>query len=132
MSDTRGFTLVEVLIAALVLGFALGCSFYLFAKCSQAIEASTNTSVALNHAETVVEEMRARNDVSSVLGESWSTWAANEELNTLDNESVQVTYPSGTSAEPLEVLVSVEWEDDSGRSREDGRGVQLVTFLVDH
>jgi len=72
----------------------------------------------------------------------WSAWAGNnvytlgnedcvvsqqEDCKVLKNEQVEVTYPAGEDAVPLEVLVNITWDDrSSGRPRK----LQAVTLLT--
>lgn len=126
MRNIKGFTLAEVLISALIVGFALGSSLLVFSKCSHAVDAGNNTSLALDHASAVIEEIRVYNDPAAVVAEDWTTWAQNNVYDSLEAEAIAVTYPSGTGATPLEILVTVGWEDAIGRQR----NVQLVTLLT--
>jgi Tfp pilus assembly protein PilV len=126
MKNIKGFTLAEVLISALILGFALGSSLLVYSKCSHVVDSGSNTSLALDHASAVIEEIRVYNDPSAVVAEDWTTWAQNNVYDSLEGEAITVTYPSGTSATPLEIFVTVQWEDASGRQRD----VQLITLLT--
>ena len=111
-SNNSGLTIVEMLLSMLILGFTLGVSMYLYVQCTSAINKGANTSVALNHAKIILEEMRILNDLSDITDNAdWALWASNNGLDMLDDETINVTYPQGTSADPLEVLVTVGWND---------------------
>ena len=139
-TDKKAFTLIEVLISALILGFALGSLMFLFTKASMATEILKNTTIAANHARRVLEEMRIYNNRSPIAAEDWGQWGRDNALTTLDNddcdvgnpssdsdcEKIEVIYPSGTSASPLNILVKVTWEDRDARQRE----LQIGTLLT--
>ena len=122
--NKRGFTLAEVLISALILGFTLGGLLLLFAKSGMATETFKNTSTATNHARRVLEQMKIYNDRDVIIAEEWDQWGRNNNLTTLDNndcntadplndndcEKTEVTY-TDTDAVPLEVQVEVMWKN---------------------
>ena len=78
-----------------------------------------------------MEEIRDRNVTSNITQEDWTAWAAADlpdggGCNTLDTEAVQVSYPSGTTIDPLEILVTISWSD-RGRTK----NIQTVTLLTE-
>jgi len=134
MRNAKGFTLVEVLISTVIMGFALGSILLVFTRCSLATETFENTTIAVNHIHSAFEEMRKMNSITNIVAQDWSTWGRNNNYIDLDNkdcvttdflidedcEKITVTYPSGQTADPLEILVSITWEDriDAGSGRQ--------------
>lgn len=129
-----GFTLAELTIAAIILILALGGLLTSFTGNFGLIDSGRSLTVAMNHARCVMEEIRDVNIPDLVTLRDWTGWAQRPitdpngggGCNTLSNESVQVSFPSGTQAEPLQVLVTVNWTE-KGRSR----SASLVTLLAE-
>ena len=136
MRNAKGFTLVEVLISTAILGFALGSILIVFTRCSLATETFENTTIAVNHINSAFEEMRKMNSITNIVAQNWSNWGRDNYID-LDNndcdttnystaladedcEKITVTYPSGQTADPLKILVSITWEDriDAGNGRQ--------------
>jgi len=143
MRNTKGFTLIEVLISTLIMGFVLGCLLVLFVKCSLATETFKSTAVAVNHIHTTFEEMRRINNKSDIVDRDWPAWGRDNNYVDLDNrdcttedfltdedcEKITVTYPSGRTAEPLRVVVTITWKDRI--DAEKGRQLQAETLLTE-
>lgn len=126
-----GFTLVELMIAAAILAVALVGLLGVFIGSFGLIELGRNLTIAVDHARCVMEEIRDCNIPSFVTLQDWAAWAQADVpggggCNILHNESVEVTYPSGTEASPLEIMVRVSWTENSRP-----RSVQLVTLLAE-
>lgn len=118
--NKSAFTLMELLIATAVLALALGGSLALFIANLRLIESGKNLSIAINHARCVMEQIRDRNLSTLVLGEDWTAWAQAEPpygggCNSLNGEKINVTYPSGTTTAPLEIVVTVCWREKDKR-----------------
>lgn len=142
MRNTKGFTLVEVLISTVIMGFALGSILIVFTRCSLATETFENTTIAVNHINSTFEEMRRMNSITNIAAQNWSNWGRDNYID-LDNhdcdttnystasadedcEKITVTYPSGQTADPLKILVSITWEDRINA----GSGRQLQAELL--
>lgn len=113
----KGFTLIEVLMALLVvipviLG-TIGVNIYTY----RTSETSRNTMTAVQDANTVVE--RIRNVASGQgLNQVVATYPSGQAVSgfaNLTNEQVVVTYPSST-ADPLAITITVTWQDPQGRA----------------
>lgn len=127
----RGFTLLELMIGAAVLIIALVTLIAAYVGCFTLNESARNLTIAINDGQSVMEEIRDRNNTFNITQEDWTNWASQDPpngggCNSLDNESIIVTYPSGTGASPLEILVTVNWTE-KGRSR----STQLTTLLTE-
>ncbi|MBU4589878.1 MAG: prepilin-type N-terminal cleavage/methylation domain-containing protein [Candidatus Omnitrophica bacterium] len=126
-----GFTLLELMIGAAVLILALVGLIAAYIGCFALNEKARNLTVATNDAQCVMEEIRDRNTAFNITQEDWSAWAATDPpdgggCSTLDNETITVTYPSGTGARPLEIIITVSWTE-KGRQR----NTQISTLLTE-
>jgi len=141
--DERGFSLVEVLVAMVLLGFAMLAMGSLFLSSMEHSRQGRHDMVALNLASEILERMRAVDfdeveplfdgmdtaDSSSVPSEA-REWADHlrEELGPTGNATVTV-YSEGEKADLTRGLVEVEillsWTE---RGRE--RTAQTSTYLV--
>ena len=126
-----GFTLLELMIGSAVLVLALVGLIGAYIGCFSLNESARNLTVAMNDAQCTMEEIRDRNVTSNITQEDWAAWAATDPpegggCNTLDSESINVTYPSGTGIDPLEILITVNWTE-KGRQR----SAQLTTLLTE-
>lgn len=128
--NKSGFTLLELTIGAAVLIIALVGLISAFTGCFALNEGSRNLTIATNHGQSIMEEIRDRNLISNITQEDWTSWAQTDPpdgggCNTLEGETVQVSYPSGTGADPLEILVMVSWTE-KGRQK----NIQLATLFT--
>lgn len=126
-----GFTLIELMIGVGILVIAIAGLLGVFTACFGLNESAGNLTIAISHARCVIEEVRDRNIPSIITGIDWATWAQSDPpggggCNNLNGESVQVSYPSGAGANPLEILVTVNWTE-KGRAR----NAQLATLLTE-
>lgn len=116
-----GFTLAELLIATLILSFALTQILILFMNCMASNEASRNLSAAVTHAEYVLEDVRdttfssiAASITNGTFNYADAAAVTAEGLKALKNETITASS-SGTN--PLNVTVTVSWQDHGGRVR---------------
>lgn len=114
----NGFTLLELLVTSSILVVILVGTLLLFINSAFLLESSKNTIIALNHAQTVLEEVRkvSSSSLNNVVSVNWPTWAANNGLNTLKEENIQVSIVN-PSADPLDITVTLNWKDRMGRAR---------------
>lgn len=115
-----GLTLPELLMAALILVYALCGLIALFINCNGLNEANRNTSVAVSHAQYIMESIRDTgfaNMKTLIDGGNWdwdSAEITSNNLSPLRNESIDA---QATGTRPLEVTVTVSWQDKIGRNR---------------
>lgn len=124
--NKKGFTLSELLLVSAILAFVLCAILLTFISCTLLNEANRNLTVAISHAEYVMEEIMVKikdkdidlADIQSNITAGYWDWdsaAINaKELSPLRNEVID-TVSSGT--DPLDVVVTVNWQDQSGRAR---------------
>lgn len=131
-NSLTGFTLMELMIGAGVLIIALVGLVAAFTGCFALGESATNLTTAINDAQCVMEEIRAHNIPSLITNEDWANWAATDLVDggggctSLSDESIEVTYPAGIGADPLEVMVTVHWTE---RGRQ--KSTQVVTLVTE-
>lgn len=121
MRRKGGFTLIELLIATAIFVIAISGLLGAFFTSAYLNESARNLTTAVSHASRVLEEMRNTN-FSSITSTNWTTWAANNGLNTLTNERVTTSF-SGT--DPLLATVTVSYSD-----RNRARTESLVSLIT--
>ena len=120
ISGKAGFTLAEIILATAILAFALASLLALFVSCMLLNDASRNLTQATGHAQFVMEEIRNTDfsNIASNIGNGDWDWdnstVTAQGLDALRSESID-TQVSGS--DPLDVSVTVSWQDRSGRDR---------------
>jgi len=130
----KGLTLMEVLMAAVFLIVVLSGIIRLFASCMFLNEDNRNSTVAVTHAQYILEEVRSTAFATIQGMISGGLWdldtaglsAAPYNWTTLTNEAVDTSVtPVGNT---LEVTVDVSWQDRRGAVRNE----QLVTRIANY
>lgn len=126
----RGFTLIEILLTAAFLVFTVSAILMLFANCILLNAGNRALTVAMSHAQMVMEEIRDTNfsvietnitnnywdwDVSAIEGKG---------LIALSEEAID-TNKIGAGSDLLNIMVTVSWEGRNQRSK----SVSLETLL---
>jgi len=127
-------TIPEVLIAAIFLAVVLSGILMLFINCMLLNEANRNSTVAITHAQYIMEEIRSTPFASIKTMADNDTWdldtaeltASPYSLATLSNEAIDTTVT--TAGNLLGVTVGVSWQDRRGRNRSE----QLITQIADY
>jgi prepilin-type N-terminal cleavage/methylation domain-containing protein len=100
--DYKGFTLVELLLAAAILATTIVVILHIFIGCSFLVEEYRNNTIAINHARLVMEEIKNASYVSLASAQ----WLGN--AMSAGDEDITVSF-SGT--DPLNVLVTVNYRN---------------------
>lgn len=131
LMKSKGFTLVEVILAAAILAFALTGLLALFISCMLLNESSRNRATAIAQAQFVLEEIKNTNfDLieTDINAGNWNWNQAeigNKNLPVLKSEAIVTTVSA--SGDPLGVLVTVSWQDRLGV----GRNITLNSLFTD-
>ena len=120
----KGFTLVELLMAAAILAFAMSGILLMFINCAFLNQANRNNSIATIHAETAMEYIKSQTFSTiqnhlctsgvSPVPVTWSLDPATLNLSGLTSESINATTTqtccSRSPLDWLDITVRVEWE----------------------
>jgi len=126
--SSKGLSLVELMLAAGILAFALCGIIALFVNCSGLNEANRNLSIAASHAQYVMESIKytpfadIESDITSGTWNLTATQINASGLIALRNETI-ATISTGTR--PLQVTVTSTWKDRTER----GRTFSLTTIF---
>ena len=135
-NSKAGFTLVEVMIAVLILTIALSGLLYAFSACLILNENSRNISLALNGAQDVIEQIRNDNfnniitvydGVPFQLGSNWFL-ANNDHIGIVQVISDGSDDAGITNANLLQVRVVICWRQQGGRII--GEAIDVAGALV--
>ena len=113
-----GFTLIEILFTMAIGAFALLCYLGATLTITQHSEAAYEKSVAMQDALRVVEQMRNTSLTGTFPANVTTAYPNNTAVagfTNLKNQAVNVSYVN-TTADPLDVTVSVTWMERGVRS----------------
>lgn len=110
----KGFSLVELLLAAVILAFVLTGLLALFISCIFLNDTNRNTTIATSHAQFAMEEVK-NTTFASITGATWnSAVIASKGLTSLSSETIIINV---TGTDPLDITVTVNWKDRGTRNR---------------
>ncbi|HTY44824.1 MAG TPA: prepilin-type N-terminal cleavage/methylation domain-containing protein [Patescibacteria group bacterium] len=124
------FTLVELLIAVMVVSIAFLAILQLFSAILFSTEVNRNTSIAMTHLLYVLEDIKSTKfvDISTKINAgNWnmnSTQITAAGLQSLTNETIQAQV-SGAGTSLLTVTATANWFDNRNRART----ISLKTFF---
>lgn len=124
---TKGFSLVELLIASVLLAIGSVVFLQTYLSISALNEANRNASVATVHAQFVMEDIRSKNISSTGFNSipsginngdwNWDTTKISAKgIQPLISEAIVTTYTTPTTG-LLKVTVTLNWKDRFGRNR---------------
>ncbi len=112
LRNFKGFTLIELVIGAGILAFALcGLVIGLVSFMSLA-EMARDKTVAVNDAQQVIEQIwdtSFSSIITTIQSTNWTDWLVNNGGNGLNNEQVSITYDDSVS-DLLEITITVTWQ----------------------
>ena len=108
LKENKGFTLVELLVAVFILSVSIVGTLLLFSQSILSTEYAWDKTIAVSHAEGVLEAMQLKNTLSEVTNTDWVSWARNQGLSTLPGESFNIAF-TDPAADPLDIQVTVHW-----------------------
>lgn len=109
LRSTKGFTLIEVLVAAFVLLVGICSMLSLFTYSMASAESGWDRTLATSHAEAILEAMQAKSTLADIVLTDWEEWAEEQHLRILPQERFKVTYANPNN-NPLSIQVLVQWE----------------------
>lgn len=127
-------------MAGAIFAFAMTGILKMFILCTALDKANRNKSIAITHAEFVMEDIMEylrndANDINSLYEEiededkkSWDWASANitsKNLTVLDSEFIDTAAPSGI-ANPLHITITVNWKDTEQAKT---RSLELETLM---
>jgi type II secretory pathway pseudopilin PulG len=105
----KSFTLIEVLVAAFVLLVGICSLLSLFVYSMASAETGWDKTLAVSHAESILEAMQKKPTLGEILITDWDQWAHDHNLRGLPEERLKVVFSSPDS-DPLPIQVLVQWE----------------------
>jgi prepilin-type N-terminal cleavage/methylation domain-containing protein len=124
----KGFTLVELLIAVMIISIAFLAVLQLFSTTLFSAATNRNTSIAMTHLQYVMEDIKSTKFIDIVNKINAGNWNMNSAqitaagLQSLTNETI-ASQVSGTTL--LTVTTTVNWFDNRNRPR----NISLKTFF---
>jgi prepilin-type N-terminal cleavage/methylation domain-containing protein len=109
----KGFTLVELLLATIILSVVLVGLLQLFIRCSVLTELSNNVTAAMSEAQGKMEEIR-NYDFDSIA----TDYVAGGALNPFDLTQLTgkgVIYIDSSNADLLEIEIVISWQNKYSR-----------------
>ncbi|MGE5309028.1 MAG: type IV pilus modification PilV family protein [Deltaproteobacteria bacterium] len=120
--NSSGLTLVELLLSTAIMAFAIAGTMGVFFNCLFLNSANSNLAIAESHAQYVLENIKNADFAgvrSNIDNGVWNYDAAGINgagLTALNGETIVTTH--GTAANPLDIIVTVQWRDKFNRNRD--------------
>jgi len=130
----KTLTLAEVLIATVFLTVVFSGILMLVINCMLLNEANRNSTVAITHAQYIMEEVRDTSfdfvpgAINSGVWDLDVTKLATEPYNLAILNSELIDTSVATVGSLLEIIVDISWQDRKGRDRSE----QLTTWIADY
>jgi prepilin-type N-terminal cleavage/methylation domain-containing protein len=109
LKDNYGYTIVEVLLVIFILSVGISGTLLLFVNTMLSSEYAWDVTLATTHAESVLEEMQSKDTLPEIVSVDWNQWVQKNSPNLLPEQILNVTYVN-PDADPLEILVDVQWK----------------------
>ncbi len=120
----KGATLVELLVCAYILLIGICGSFLLTINLMKSARSSWDTTVAVTHAESLLEEMQNKPGLYDIVNTNWEEWTRSKKLITLPQEKISVKYADPLN-DPLDITIAVQWQKDK-----EAGAIALQTMLT--
>jgi len=108
IKESKGFSMLETLMAAFFLGIALVGILGSIISNTLLIGVNNQKSIALYDLEQALEQMQTLKP-SEILAVNWQLWAQSNLNMQLPQENIVVSFPNGTGTNPLKVNVKISW-----------------------
>jgi len=106
--QNKGFTLVELLLAVMILAGAIGGALLLFTSSMISSEQAWDTTIATSHGDHILEEMQTLDSLEAILAINWKDWITQQRLNTLPDEVIDIAF-SDSDSNLLDIQIKVRW-----------------------
>ncbi len=130
--NSKGFSLLEFFISAIVLFVALSLSISAVNYISQTNEMSYEEIVALQDAHRAIEQVRQQSAIGLFPENVINTFPDNQAIagfNNLPGEQVTINYVS-TTENPLNLTISVTWNSTTKNGNNRTMTTQLTTLVT--
>jgi prepilin-type N-terminal cleavage/methylation domain-containing protein len=114
----RGFTLVEVVLAIVVLAISALVAFPTMLSFTQLSDAASDENLATHDLMAAVEDLMATPFANLTTTYAHGTAIPKYTGRSLANEQIVVTYPD-PAADPLEIVLTASWTDRRGHPRQE-------------
>lgn len=129
--DQKGFSLVEVLVGAVIMAIAILSASFSILNIQQLSEVSKQKVVATADANRVLEAMRYEANVSltDMQNKNWAVWATDNVINTKGGSDIQLVGENVNvvlnGTDPVQVTLTVNWTH-----RQRPHSYQVVTLMT--
>ena len=107
------FTLVELLMAIVILTVGVFGVLSFVINTSYSIQLARDLTVATTHANYILEEMKASDTLAEITSTTWDVNSLDAQADVLSNEVITVTYDDA-AADPLHITINVAWSNSRG------------------
>jgi len=121
---TSGITLVELMLTVFILSVGIGGVLLLLVNSMISTDYAWDVTLAVSHAESVLEEMQLQESLDDITSINWQEWVEFQEFSTLDNEQFEIVFKD-VEEDPLDISVKVYWD-----SKERNNNIQLSTKIT--
>ena len=117
--NKKGFSLTELMVSSAITITLVVVVIMTFISSLQNIETARELSIAIDDAKDTLEKIKSV-DYALLINEFPDGAGIDPDAIggfTLRDESIIVTYPNGTNANPLEIQVEISWQNKSGAAQ---------------
>ena len=124
LRTANGLSLAELLISVFVLSIGILSVLLFYTNTITSVQYARDMTLATTHGEYLLEEIQTRSSLANITDTNWVAWGGEAGLNTLPNESIDVTF-ADTTADPLEVTTTINWVRNERESN-----ISLTTHIT--
>lgn len=114
LQTKSGFTLVELLVAVLILGFVLVGLIQVFVRCSVLAELARNKTTAMSEIQGKMEEIR-NYSFNSIATDYASGGSQGNTFSLTQLTGMGIIYIDSSNADLLEIKIVASWQNKYGR-----------------
>ena len=128
MGFLTGFTLIEILIASAILAGVFTTVWLVYIRSLSLTEEARNRTIAVNDLQDMMEEIRATNFTAITnnfpngiqdggVVNDYEAIVSGTNGYLLINEHITITYPGGATNDPLQIVVTLGYEEKGGGAK---------------